>query len=37
MTDNEIIEEAIRLAREGVNVTLPVKGRSMLPFIIGGI
>ena len=36
MTDNEIIEEAIRLIREGVNVTLPVKGRSMLPFIIGG-
>jgi len=36
MTDNEIIEEAIRLAREGVNVTLPVKGLSMLPFIIGG-
>ena len=36
MTDNEIIEEAIRLVREGVNVTLPVKGLSMLPFIIGG-
>ena len=36
MKDNEIIEEAIRLVREGVNVTLPVKGRSMLPFIIGG-
>ena len=36
MTDNEIIEEAVRLAREGVNVTLPVKGQSMLPFIIGG-
>ena len=36
MTDNDIIEEAIRLVREGVNVTLPVKGRSMLPFIIGG-
>ena len=36
MTDNEIIEEAIRLVREGVNVTLPVKGQSMLPFIIGG-
>ena len=35
MTDNEIIEEAIRLAREGVRVTFPVKGRSMLPFIIG--
>ena len=24
MTDNEIIEEAIRLVREGVSVTLPV-------------
>ena len=35
MTDNDIIEEAIRLVREGVNVTLPVKGLSMLPFIIG--
>ena len=36
MKDNEIIEEAIRLARKGVNVTLPVNGNSMLPFIIGG-
>ena len=36
MNDNDIIEEAIRLVREGVNVTLPVKGLSMLPFIIGG-
>ena len=36
MTDNEIIEEAIRLVREGVSVTLPVYGNSMLPFIIGG-
>ena len=36
MTDNDIIEEAIRLVREDVNVTLPVKGLSMLPFIIGG-
>ena len=36
MTDNEIIEEACRLVREGVNVTLPVTGQSMLPFIIGG-
>ena len=34
MTDNEIIEEAIRLVREGVSVTLPVYGNSMLP--IGG-
>ena len=36
MTDDKIIEEAIRLVREGVNVTLPVNGNSMLPFIIGG-
>lgn len=36
MTDNEIIEEAIRLVREGLSVTLPVNGNSMLPFIIGG-
>ena len=36
MTDNEIIEEAIRLVREGVSVTLPVNGNSMLPFVIGG-
>ena len=35
MTDNRNIEEAIRQAREGVRVTFPVKGRSMLPFIIG--
>ena len=36
VTDREIIEEAIRLVREGVSVTLPVNGNSMLPFIIGG-
>ena len=36
MNDKEIIEEAIRLAREGVRVMFPVKGQSMLPFIIGG-
>ena len=36
MTDNKIREEAIRLVREGVSVTLPVNGNSMLPFIIGG-
>ena len=35
-TQNEIIEEASRLAGEGVSVTLPVNGRSMLPFIVGG-
>ncbi len=36
MTDNYIIEEAIRLVKDGVSVTLPVNGNSMLPFIIGG-
>ena len=36
MSDDTIIEEAIRLVEDGVCVTLPVKGNSMLPFIIGG-
>ena len=36
MTDEVIIEEAIRLVDDGVKVTFPVKGYSMLPFIIGG-
>lgn len=36
MRDEQIIEEAVRLVSEGVCVTLPVEGRSMLPFIIGG-
>ena len=36
MTDKVIIEEAIRLVSEGVSVTYPVNGWSMLPFIIGG-
>ena len=35
-SDKQIIEEAIRLVDEGVSVTLPVNGQSMLPFIIGG-
>lgn len=34
--DNYIIEEAVKLVREGVSVTLPVNGQSMLPFIVGG-
>lgn len=33
--DITIIEEAVRLVGEGVSVTFPVRGRSMLPFIIG--
>ena len=36
MKDRLIIEEASRLVSEGVCVTLPVNGQSMLPFIIGG-
>ena len=36
MKDQVIIEEACRLVKEGLCVTLPVNGQSMLPFIIGG-
>lgn len=36
MTDDVIIQEAVRLVQDGVSVTFPVKGRSMIPFIIGG-
>ena len=36
ITDKIIMEETIRLVNEGVSVTLPVNGQSMLPFIIGG-
>lgn len=36
MTDEQIILEAVRLVQDGVSVTFPVKGRSMLPFITGG-
>lgn len=35
MSDNEILESAISLVEEGISVTFPVKGWSMLPFIIG--
>lgn len=35
MTDNEILESAIALVNDGLSVTFPVKGYSMLPFIIG--
>ena len=34
-SDNEIIQSAIKLVNEGLRVTFPVKGYSMLPFIIG--
>ena len=36
MTDEQIIQEAVRLVQDGVSVTFPVKGHSMLPFIFGG-
>ena len=36
MNDNDVIAEAVRLVQEGVTVTFPVTGQSMLPFIIGG-
>ena len=36
MTDEQIIQEAVRLVQDGVSVTFPVKGRSMIPFIVGG-
>jgi hypothetical protein len=35
VSDNEIIRNAIMLVNEGMRVTFPVKGYSMLPFIIG--
>lgn len=35
ITDDEIIRNAIQLVNEGMRVTFPVKGNSMLPFIIG--
>jgi len=34
--DYEILDEAVRLVAEGIAVTFPVNGRSMLPFIVGG-
>ena len=34
-SDSEIIQSAIKLVNEGLRVTFPVKGYSMLPFIIG--
>lgn len=36
MNDTKIIDEAVALVNDGFSVTLPVAGRSMLPFIIGG-
>jgi hypothetical protein len=36
ISDDFIMSEAIRLVGDGVAVTFPVKGVSMLPFIVGG-
>lgn len=36
ISDEQIIREAVRLVDEGLAVTMLVKGRSMLPFILGG-
>jgi hypothetical protein len=36
ISDEQIISDAVRLVSEGLAVTLLVKGRSMLPFILGG-
>lgn len=35
LPNNEILRDVIALVNEGQRVTLPVKGYSMLPFIIG--
>lgn len=37
LPNNEILADVIKLVNEGQRVTLPVKGNSMLPFIIGGV
>ena len=36
VTDEQIIRDAVSLVEEGMAVTMRVKGRSMLPFILGG-
>ena len=36
-SDESIMQEAIRLVGEGISVTFPVNGRSMLPFIVGSV
>ncbi len=36
MNDQEVLNEVLKLLDEGLSVTLPVKGTSMLPFIVGG-
>lgn len=36
ISPQEALEEAVKLVAEGIYVTIPVDGRSMLPFIVGG-
>ena len=36
VSDEQILSDAVRLVNEGLAVTMLVKGRSMLPFILGG-
>ena len=36
LSDEQIIRDAVSLVNEGLAVTMLVKGRSMLPFILGG-
>lgn len=36
VSDDQIIGDAVRLVQEGMAVTMLVKGRSMLPFVLGG-
>ena len=36
LPNNELLLDLIKLVNEGQRVILPVKGNSMLPFIIGG-
>lgn len=36
VTEEQIISDAVRFVNEGLAVTMRVKGRSMLPFILGG-
>lgn len=37
VSDEQILAEAVALLEEGMAVTMSVKGRSMLPFIKGGL
>ena len=37
VSDEQILADAVRFVNEGMAVTMLVKGRSMLPFIHGGI